>query len=985
MREKVLTLFVFLMGVFSYSLLAQTSSVKGVVTDSEGVPLPGVSVVVKNSSRGISTDFDGNFEIRAEQGDVLVFSSLGFATQEKTVGKDKSKTMKVILQEEAQAIEEVVVVGYGSGRKVGTIVGSVAKVGGKELSQRPSGNAVDALQGKVAGLQIFTSSGEPSALSSIRLHGVGSLGSSSSPLFVVDGVPVSQEAVRSLNQSDFESVSILKDASATSIYGSRAANGVVYITTKRGKTGKGEIMLNTQYGFSNLANREFFDNMMNADELSKFWVETGYRTQKQVDELRAKYPSDTRWDETYFQKNTPTQQADLSISGGTDKTRYYVSGGYFKQKGIMYRSGFERYTFRSNVDTRVNDWMKLGINASVNYYDYITNAYTSNDPNGGLSFLAPPFYSPIDEKGQRYDYIPGWNRYHPEYLAEKNPSNYTGLGVIPTGFIEITPIKNLTFKTQGGFEFTNGIYSFNRLPSYAGDPKNGITRRRSSRDLRKTLTNTLEYKFDLSKNHFMVLLGHEVVSQDDRSFQAEGRKLIDDNLLLLRHSTTDKEITENRSFNITKSIFGRIEYDYDRKYFFDFSLRRDGSSKFSPNNKYGTFWAVGAMWKMKKEKFLSDISAINNLDLKFSAGTSGNSAIGDYTHQALTSANQYGGSTSWAIRAAGNPNLTWENQAKYTLSVDASLFNRASLSLEFYNRITTDMLMDIPTAYTTGFSSIKQNVGKLQNLGLGMSLSVDVYKNKSHKAHFSPYVTFSYNREKVLEIFQNRESWYRSGYGYGYVVGQPVKFFYPVFKGINSENGNPEWYLPSENIAEETRDEARVANSFNSERLTQNTGINRYAPINGGFGFSAAYKALSLQVDFSFSQGKYLINNDRYFSENPTSFQGYNQSKVVQDYWKKPGDQSRFPKWGTRFTEFDTRLLENASFIRMKNVTLAYTLPNEILKQVGFFNEIRFYTTGRNLLTWTKYTGPDPEIDSNRALGANPNTRQYVFGVEVKF
>lgn len=212
-----------------------------------------------------------------------------------------------------------------------------------------------------------------------------------------------------------------------------------------------------------------------------------------------------------------------------------------------------------------------------------------------------------------------------------------------------------------------------------------------------------------------------------------------------------------------------------------------------------------------------------------------------------------------------------------------------------------------------------------------------------------------------------------------------MKFFYPVFKGINSENGNPEWYLPSENIAEETRDEARVANSFNSERLTQNTGINRYAPINGGFGFSAAYKALSLQVDFSFSQGKYLINNDRYFSENPTSFQGYNQSKVVQDYWKKPGDQSRFPKWGTRFTEFDTRLLEDASFIRMKNVTLAYTLPNEILKQVGFFNEIRFYTTGRNLLTWTKYTGPDPEIDSNRALGANPNTRQYVFGVEVKF
>ncbi|MDO4782518.1 MAG: SusC/RagA family TonB-linked outer membrane protein [Capnocytophaga felis] len=697
---------------------------------------------MKNSNRGISTDFDGNFEIRAEQGDILVFSSLGFSTQEKVVGKDKSKTMKIILMEEAQAIEEVVVVGYGSGRKVGTVVGSVAKVGGTELSQRPSGNAVDALQGKVAGLQIFTSSGEPSALSSIRLHGVGSLGSGSTPLFVVDGVPVSQEAVRSLNQADFESVSILKDASATSIYGSRAANGVVYITTKRGKTGKGEIMLNTQYGFSNLANRDFFENMMNADELSQFWLETGYRTQKQIDELREKYPADTRWDEVYFQKNTPTQQADLSISGGTDKTRYYVSGGYFKQKGIMYRSGFERYTFRSNIDTRVNDWMKLDINASINYYDFITNAYTSNSTNGGISFLAPPFYSPTDEKGQRYDYIPGWNRYHPEYLAEKLPSNYTGLGVIPTGFIEITPIKNLTFKTQGGLEFTNGVYSFTQLPSYARDPKNGMARRQASRNLRKTLTNTLEYKFDVAKNHFMVLVGQEVVSEDARSFQAEGTKLINDDLILLRHTTSNKEIKEDRSFNITKSIFGRMEYDYDRKYYFDFSLRRDGSSKFSPNNKYGTFWAVGAMWKMKKENFLSDVSAINDLDLKFSAGTSGNSAIGDYTYQALTSANQYGEKTSWAISAAGNPNLTWENQAKYTLSVDSRLFNRASLSVELYNRITTDMLMDIPTAYTTGFSSIKQNVGKLQNLGVGVSLSADVYKELILTFYFTQFSLF---------------------------------------------------------------------------------------------------------------------------------------------------------------------------------------------------------------------------------------------------
>ena len=985
MKEKVLTLFALLVGILSHPLFAQTSLVKGTVMDSGGTPLPGVDVVVKNSSRGVSTDSEGNFEIRAEQGDILVFSYLGFSTQEKTIGKDKSRVIKVTLQEEAQNIEEVVVVGYGSGRKVGTIVGTVSKVGGSELAQRPSGNAVDALQGKVPGLQIFTSSGEPSALSSIRLHGVGSLGSSSIPLFVVDGVPVSQSAVRSLNQADFESISILKDASATSIYGSRAANGVVYITTKRGKSGKGEIMINSQYGVSNLANRDFFDNMMNADELSRFWVETGFRTQKQMDELREKYPADTRWDRVYFQEDMPTQQVDLSISGGTDKTRYYVSGGYFNQKGIMYRSGFERYTFRSNIDTRVNDWMKMGINASFNYYDYITNAYTSNDPNGGLSFLAPPFYSPVDENGERYDYIPGWNRYHPEYLQEKNPSNNAGLNIIPTGFIEITPIKNLTFKIQGGFEFDNSIYSYTRLPSYAGNPKNGIARRESSRSLHKTLTNTLEYKFDVSKNHFMVLIGQEIVSNSYLSFQGEGRKLINDDLILLRHTTAEKEITEERSFNITKSIFGRLEYDYNKKYYFDFSLRRDGSSKFSPNYKYGTFWAAGAMWKMKNEDFLTNVSFINNLDLKFSAGTSGNSAIGNYAHQALTSSNQYNGSTSWAISSAGNPNLTWEKQTKYSLGIDTRLFNKVSIDIEFYNRITTDMLMSVPTAYTTGFASINQNVGKLQNLGVGFSLSVDAYNNKEQRIHFSPYVTFSYNQEKVLELFQGRDSWYRAGIGIGYVVGKPVRFFYPVFKGINSDTGKAEWYLPGEDIAQENRDNTRVSDRFNSEQLTQNTGFNRYAPINGGFGFSTAYKDLSLQVDFSYSQGKYLINNDRYFSENPTNFQGFNQSKSVQDYWKKPGDNTRFPKWGEQFSQFDSRLIEDASFLRLKNITLAYSLPSEVIKEIGFFNGIRFYATGRNLLTWTKYTGTDPEIDSNRATGINPNTKQYVFGVEIKF
>lgn len=983
MKERLIWTVLLFLGALQFSL-AQEKTVTGTVKDVSGTPLLGVTVTVKGSTRGIATDFDGNYSIKVNTGETLRFMGIGLKTVERTVSASTSK-IDVVMEEEAKELEEVVVVGYGSERKVGTVVGSIARVGGEEIAQRP-GNAVDAMQGKVAGVQIMTSSGEPSALSSIKLHGMGSLGASSTPLFVVDGVPVSQAGVRSLNQADFESISILKDASATSIYGSRAANGVVYITTKRGKSGKGEIVVNSQYGVSNLANRDAFDAMMNADELSRFWVETGFRTQAQVDALRKQYPYDTRWDRVYFKTDTPNYQLDLSISGGTDKTRYYVSGGYLKQEGVMYRSGFERYTFRTNVNSNVNDWLKMGMNVAIGYSDYITNAYTSNSLNGGISFMHAPFYSPIDENGKRYDFIPGMGAYHPEYLAEKNPSYYADFDVLPTGFVEIKPIKDLTFRTQGGIQFTNGIYSYNRMPSYAGNLGNGIARRQASRYLQRTLTNTLEYKFNFSNNNFVVLVGQEAVSHDTRSFQGEGQKLTNDNLLLLSHTTANKEITESRSFNITKSIFGRIDYNFNEKYFLDFSLRRDGSSKFSPSHKYGNFWSAGAMWNIKKENFLKEVESVNDLSIKFSAGTTGNSDIGNYTHQALTSSSQYGGNTSWSITTSGNPELTWERQTKYSLGVISRLFNRVSLELELYNRLTTDMLMAVPVAYTTGFATIQKNVGELQNRGVGVTLSIDAYKNKSNDVYVKPYVTFNYNQEKVLEIFDGKQSWYRSGYGYGYVIGKPVMYYYPILKGVNPDTGMLEWYLPSDDMGQETRDSSRVTSTFSTDRLTQNTGYRYNAPINGGFGLSTAYKAFSLQLDFTYSYGKYLINNDRYFTENPTRFAGYNQNRSVFDYWKNPGDNTRFPKYGAQhFTWFDSGLIEDASFIRLKNVTLAYSMPSDVLKDVGFFKTVRFYATGRNLLTWTKYSGPDPEIDSNLALGNNPNTKQYVFGVELKF
>ena len=966
---------------------AQTKEISGVVRDASGSELLGVAVIVQGTHRGTQTDLKGHYKIKAQKGEVLEFSSMGLKTQTFKVGN--SSQIDVVLVEDIQDLDEFVVVGYGSGRKISSVVGSVARVGEKDIAQRPSGNVVDALQGKVAGLQVSISSGEPSGLSKIRLDGVGSLGgATNSPLFVLDGITVSDATIRALNQSDIESISVLKDASATSIYGSRAANGVVYITTKRGKNNtKGEISFSTQYGISDIADRRHFERMMNADELAAFLVDIGRYSQAQMDEIRRKNPYDTRWHKVYFRENVPMEQVDLSVSGGNEKTTYYVSGSYFNQEGLMYRSGFDRLTLRSNIDSRVNNWLKLGVYFNTAYYKIQTNPFAGNNPDGGLSYMLEPFYSPVDENGKRKDYMEGINRYHPEYYAENYPSSITALDFIPSGFVEITPIKGLTFKTNAGVRFTNAVNSSTRLPSFKGSRNDGNTSKEYNKVLIKTLTNTLEYKFDLAQKHnFAILLGQESVKNESSSFSASGSGLINDDLTLLSNTTKNKTVNETIGISTINSVFGRLDYDYLGKYFADFSLRRDGSSKFSPDYKYANFWATGIMWKLKKEKFLENNQKINDLSLKFSVGTSGNSDIGDYTHQALVGTGQYNDNTTYSLSNSGNTELTWEKQRKYTIGLISAFFdNRLNVNADFYSRITESMLMNVPVAYTTGFSTVKRNIGKLQNRGFNVAISTDIYRDKERGILVTPYVNFGYNKNKVLELFSGKTYWKNSDMT-AYIVGESIKYVAPIFKGVNPDNGEPQWYANDPEHPENTiKDDNKIVERNYSAALAQNTGYDRYAPINGGFGFSASYKSVSLQADFAYSIGKYTYNNDRYFNENPTVFSGYTYDRSVKNYWKQPGDITQFPKKERRFTELDGRLIEDASFLRLKNITLAYSLSDEILKEVGFFSRVRFYVTGRNILTFTKFTGLDPEIDNAFLAGNNPGTKQYVFGVELKF
>ena len=992
--KRKLTMFLTLFFVGLGVITAQTQ-VRGTVVDETGEPVIGATIQIKGTSQGTVSDIDGNFTLSAPAGGTLIVSYVGMQTQEIPV----SANVNAILIADSELLEDVVVIGYGSARKISSTVGSVVNVSSEKISDKPIANPLDALQGKVPGLQVFTSSGEPSQLSSVRLHGVGSLGASSTPLYVLDGVPIQSGTLLGLNPQDFESVTVLKDASATSIYGARAANGVIYITTKRGKIGeKATVSIKSQYGRSRLANTDYFEQMMNAQELTDFWVETGYRTKEQVNELLTQYPNDTQWYKYYYKDSAPTYQTDISISGGAGRTNYYISGSYFYQDGLAYRSDFDRYTLRANIDSRVNDWLRVGLNSSVGYDQYQSNPYGTNSTNRGLALLAQPFYSPYDEDGEEYpDLIPGWNRYNPKYLADKMPSPNETARLNTSGYVQINPVEGLTLKTQMGLEASDYTGTSMRYPSYKGSLDYGEVSESFQRRINKTVTNTVEYKFSPAQNHNLTtLLGHEFVDYDYESLYAKSAGHNDDRLMLLTNGTEGKVTESSKNEYAFLSYFGRIEYDFAEKYFLDLSLRNDASSRFGRDNRSAMFWSSGAMWHAKKENFLKDVNWLNSLTFKLSVGTSGNAEIGNYNSYALVgtseydiyygtdTSNQYNGGPGWSIDAPGNSKLSWEEQIKSTFGVSFGLFDRIHADIEVYNRVTSSMLMDVPYPYTTGFAEITENVGKLQNRGVDINLNVDVWKDRNDN-YITPYLNFSYNKDKVLELFQGKDYWIIPNTGVCYVVGQPVSFFYPIFNRVNPETGAPEWFVPGENIAINQEDPNNVTSTFNEAALEQNTGISRYAPINGGFGLSASYSGFYLQADFSFSLGKYLIVNDAYFFENPNQFAGFNQRKKVADFWKQPGDVTEFPAYNYMFTQFDSRMIENASFTRLKNLTLGYNVPENFIKKTNFFKQAKFFVTGRNLLTFTKFEGPDPEVDSNLTLGVNPNTKQISAGFELTF
>ena len=976
------------------SALAQDRTITGVITAKEdGLPIPGVTVKQNGTNNGTSTNSNGQYSLKVPAGTSiqLVYSAIGFSTMSKTLASGVTK-LNIVLENDSRLLDEVVVAGYGSARRISSTVGSITTVTAKTIENKPVANAFDALQGKVAGLQVFTSSGEPSSSSSLRLHGVGSLGASNTPLYLLDGIQVDGGSIVSLNPNDIASISVLKDASSTSIYGSRAANGVVYITTKKGQIGKSAISIQSQYSVSNNAHDNFYRNFLNTAQLSKLQVEQGLRTQAQTDALLTKYPNDFKWYDYYYKKDAPVYQTDLTVSGGAGKTTYYISGSYFKSDGIAFRSEFDRFTFRSNIDTRINDYIRFGLNLSAGTDNRQANPYTFNSTNGGLALLAQPWYSPYDANGNEYigQLIPGWGRYSPRYLANSNPFNANNIQFNPTGYIEVKPIKNLIFRSQGGMDGNIIRSTFGRLPSFVGALGAGTLNEQYARRILKTWTNTLEYRFSFAQHNFTALAGQEYVDGTTGSFSGGTVGLPTDDLFLLQNGTaTNRDVNSNKTEYAYKSLFGRLEYNFKNRYFIDGSVRQDKSSRFGAAKQSATFYSVGAMWKLKQESFLKDVKWIDDISLRASTGTSGNSEIGNYESLATASASgNYNGQFGLTNSAPGNSQLGWERQQKTSVGVKTSFLDRIRLDLEYYYRTTSSQLINVPQVFTTGYANVRTNVGALQNKGLDVTLDFDILRRDApHGAYITPYFNANFNRNKITELFQGKNYYILPNTGVLWAIGQPVSFVYPIWKGVDPSNGLPQWYVPNtgDGVINTRKDEAAITNSFSSAGLNQNTGLERYPWLNGGFGFNAGYENFYTSVDFTFSQGKNLTNNDRYFFENPTTFVGFNQSTTVLDYWKTPGQIATFPALSQQFTQFDSRLIEDASFIRLKSLQVGYTFKSSLLEKTKVINGAKIFFLARNLLTFTHYSGPDPEVDTNVTLGVNPNTKQVGFGLQLTF
>lgn len=1003
-------LFFLLIAVLSVCLCAsaQTRTVKGTVVDATSdEPLMGVSVVPVGTTKGVLTDLDGNFSITINNSvKQLTFSYVGY----QTVNVPVKDNMSVALNPSSETLDAVVITGYGTGKKLGSLTGSVSQIGQAALANITTPSFVDALQGKVAGLSVLSSSGDPSSVENdIRIRGVNSINSSNTPLFILDGAPVTETVFSTLNPNDIESITVLKDAASVAIYGTRAANGVIVITSKKGKTGeKAHIDFRFKYGWSQLTTDKV--EMMNSEQYIHYRDLIGSPVSQDMRDAWEKYGISTNWRDETFDSSAPTYSLEAAVSGGSEHSNYYLSLNHLDQQGIIAQSAMRRETVRINLSTDVTDWLRVGAQFNLGYTKFQTNnesnaiysqqgVYVTNPmvfARKALPMDSPRYYT-IDNGqilwGEKAAYL-HYSKVPVPWFNEEYRSVWRNRVTVNGNIFEqITPFEGLTIRAQQSVDsydsrLDNVGYAFETFETPMGDPcgrenstvgelNPGYNQQSFSRFYRFTYTNTAEYRKRIADVHnITVLLGQEAIISKSTDFGIFTEGQSDSRLYLLDQGTTVSmsDISYSISQTAMNSYFLSGSYNYADKYFLDANIRRDGSSYFAPGHRWGTFWSVGAMWDLKQENFLKQNTVIDTARFRVSYGTTGNSNFANYAYFGLLGqGSNYNGQTSLGISQAPNYELTWERVNGLDVGAKIGIFNKATLDVDFYTKTTTDMILRVPFSYTTGVSGNYGNVSEMSNKGVDIELTITPVQTKDW--FWELRGNFNYNHNEITKLFDGLDELIYPESNIIYTVGKPAGQYYMVrYAGVDPRDGRQQWYTKEGNLTK----------VYNFERdAVCIDGKQMYSPLAGGFGTTVAWKGLSLRADFTWAAGKSMINNDLWFCQNNNFAQTYNQTTAMLDVWTKEGQITDIPAPGQAL-EFDTRWLENASFLRLKTLTLQYKVGNNICKKLGL-SGLGAHFTGRNLLTFTNYTGYDPEPESNIVAFFYPNTRQYEFGIDVSF
>ena len=977
--------------------MAQTH-VSGIVTSSEdGEPVIGATVkVVGSQTAGTVTDIEGRFSLSVSKPGVeLEFSSIGMVSKRVKA----SENMTVVLQVDSHTLEQVVITGYGSAKKLGSVVGSIASVDKKKLESIVTPNFTDALAGQVSGLSVLSGAGDPSQSATIRLRGINSIQSSSQPLFILDGAPIDAAFYATLNPADIESITVLKDAASTAIYGARAANGVIVLTSKQGKYSEQvSLSVRAQYGIAGPTSDGV--EMMNSKQYVKFRDLIGQPVSDEVRTLVDKYNINTNWRDEMIDNAAPTLDVNATMQGGGQTVNYYISFNHHKQDGLIEMSKMHRNTLNARINARLNRFFKIGFTTNLGVQRYSQNAEWS--ASGAIYAANPlvfarkamPFDTPyqytIDENGKmikgdraiglKYSgmVMPWWYNAHRNYYRNKLTLNTS---VTET----FTPLEGLTFQA---LQSINGLESMNHgsFSPYDAfvdgmgnkiDAMKGSVSASTSRYYQFTLSHTAEWRKQFGDHYVGILLGEETRIERSRGLSAYSEGQTDSRLLLLPHGTTvaPSDLGDSFGEEVANSLFANAEYNYKEKYYVTGSIRRDGSSKFAPGHRWGTFWSAGAKWDLKKEDFLKDVEWLNDLSLSVNYGTTGNdSGTGSYGYfGSYGVGGLYNGESSLGIASMSNPDLTWETTAKWNVGLNFSIFDRAHFQVDFYRNKSTDMLMSIPYSMTTGFSSGIGNVAAMTNTGVEANVDVDILKTKDFYWSFKANV--GYNKNEITELFQGRDEYVLANTGLKMAVGHAYGEFYQVrFAGVDPMTGAPLYYDKDGNKTKK----------FNEERDAVFLGKKRYAPWTGGFGTNFRYKNVSLIADFAWVAGKYMMINDDYFIANPQLATGWNQRVEMLNIWTTPGQITDIPgaKYDVQFTD---QMLQNASFLRMKTLSIQYEFPKKWMQATRYIKGVKVFGIARNLFTITPFEGYDPEPDQNLVQFNYPNTRQFVFGAEISF